>query len=575
MLKWRNLIDINYKKSKIMKAPILLFTAILMAWATSAQTTFSVPERTPEQQYPRLVTLLNYNINVAISYAKSQGQTVEEFGKYCGEFYKKSWAKEGGFQTFVKGNLMNLTDLSEKVEIVNQNDKKVTLKAIGFYTNLRDNEHIYNVTYDEFIQFLKASHDPIAKHMGSTISFKILDDGLEVVLESTPDKEYVESLYQAGIELHRKAEKTQNRSLDNRAEKIFKKVIEIEPDHAPSLVQLAWIHNTKETKRFWEDGFLDSAFYFANRALKADNKSASVYVLLSILNQTKGNYEEALKMSEKSLLYDSGQSRVYGSMGNLYFNTSDYPKAVEMNIKQLELDKTTGDNYWTLNRMFYQLGRTGFIKESEVYNKRLLKLNNDSSAYFQNLMFEYFLLNDYDAVKKMATDRVKKNPDDLNSKYFLVWSNLFQKNYDEAYQWLNEIHKVSVTEGRQVNPNPWFGYAFLKKGKNKEAEEHFSGSILQANRQIQANIYPEINLPYLTLTSVYSAKGETEKALEALAKNKSYHLQTVIFLKQDPMLENIRNEPEFQNILKETERKYKNTHKEVEKILAAHGMMNK
>ncbi|WP_372950353.1 tetratricopeptide repeat protein [Mariniphaga sp.] len=557
-----------------MKTPILLFAAILMAWATSAQTTFSVPERTPEQQYPRLVLLLNYNINVAISYAKSHGQTVEEFGKYCGDLYKETWSKEGGFQTFVTGNLMNLTDLSEKVEIVNQTDKKVTLKVIGFYPNLRNNEPIHNVTYDEFIRFFKASHDLIAEYLGCTVSFKILDDGLEVVLESTPDKEYVESLYQAGIELHRKAEQTRNRSLDNRAAGIFKKVIELEPNHAPSLIQLGWIYNSKETKRFWEEGFLDSAFYFANRALQADDKSASVYGLLSTLNQTKGNYDEALKISEKSLMFDPGQSGVYRFMGNLYFNTCDYPKAVEMNIKQLEQDKANGDNFYTLNAMFSQLGRTGFIKESEVYNKRLLKLNNDSSAYFQNLMFEYFLLDDYEAVNKMATERLKKKPDDLNCKYFLVWSNLFQKNYDEAYQWLNEIHEVSVTEGRQVNPNPWFGYAFSKKGKNKEAEEHFSGAILQANRQIQANIYPEINLPYLTLASVYSAKGETEKALEALGKNKSYHLQTVIFLKQDPMLENIRNEPKFQKILKETVRKYENAHKEVGKILATHGLLN-
>jgi hypothetical protein len=161
--------------------------------------------------------LFNYNIIVTISYAKSQGQTVEEFGNYCGNLYKETWSKEGGFQTFVTGNLMNMTDLSEKVEIVNQTDKRVTLKVVDFYPNLRDNEPIYNVTYEEFIRFFKASHDPIADYMGCAVSFKILDDGVEVVLESTPNKEYVESLYQEGILLHRNAEQSRNRSLDNRA----------------------------------------------------------------------------------------------------------------------------------------------------------------------------------------------------------------------------------------------------------------------------------------------------------------------------------------------------------------------
>ena len=112
-----------------MRKLIFITIAILFAWATSAQNQFTVPERTAEKQYPRVVWVFNYNLTVAINYAKSMGQTVEDYGRYCGDIYKLTWPKGGEFKAFVEGNIMNLTDFSEKVEIVSQSGNKVVLKV--------------------------------------------------------------------------------------------------------------------------------------------------------------------------------------------------------------------------------------------------------------------------------------------------------------------------------------------------------------------------------------------------------------------------------------------------------------
>lgn len=158
------------------------FLAFLFSWTVSAQDQFSVPVRSPEQQKPRIAWMVHYQTNVAISYAKTMGKTVDEFGKFSGDLYKTTWPQDGGFKLFVEGNLLNLGDLSHKIEITEQTVEKVVLMVYGFYPELRRNNEIYGVTYEEYIRFIETSHNQIAKQLGCSISLKIVDGGLEVVL---------------------------------------------------------------------------------------------------------------------------------------------------------------------------------------------------------------------------------------------------------------------------------------------------------------------------------------------------------------------------------------------------------
>lgn len=164
-----------------MKTTIFLF-GIIFSWMVSAQDQFSLPVRSPEQQKPRIAWLVHYQTNVSISYAKAMGKTVDEFGKFSGDLYKATWPQDGGFKLFVEGNLLNLGDLSDKIEITEQTAEKVVLMVYGFYPELRRNNEIYGVTYEEYIRFIETSHKQVAKHLSCSLSLKIIDGGLEVVL---------------------------------------------------------------------------------------------------------------------------------------------------------------------------------------------------------------------------------------------------------------------------------------------------------------------------------------------------------------------------------------------------------
>lgn len=94
--------------------------------------------------------------------------------------------------------------------------------------------------------------------------------GLKAVCQITDAKtgNRVEAskIYSEAIEMHRNAELQQNRDLDLKAAALFKKAIETDPGHVPSYVQLGWIYATQMDGNFREDNYLDSAFYFAEKA---------------------------------------------------------------------------------------------------------------------------------------------------------------------------------------------------------------------------------------------------------------------------------------------------------------------
>ena len=81
---------------------------------------------------------------------------------------------------------------------------------------------------------------------------------------------------------------------------------------------------------------------------------------------------------------------------------------------------------------------------------------------------------------------------------------------------------------------------------------------------------------YCDLANIYGLTNQREKAFENLrifAKNQVFPYFRVRWIKEDPMLNSIRNEPEFQKILNDIESKYQAEHERVGIWLKEPGMM--
>ncbi len=116
------------------------------------------------------------------------------------------------------------------------------------------------------------------------------------------------------------------------------------------------------------------------------------------------------------------------------------------------------------------------------------------------------------------------------------------------------------------------GYAYWQNGFKKEAEYYFNEHINYCNMMNELGRIASTQrfLTYYVLARIFAFKGEKDKAYENL---KIFNQRKVMYtwmatgIKNDPLFNSIRDEPEFQQIVREIEAKYQAEHERVRQWL--------
>jgi len=145
------------------------------------------------------------------------------------------------------------------------------------------------------------------------------------------------------------------------------------------------------------------------------------------------------------------------------------------------------------------------------------------------------------------------------------------KYYKQYLMELETRKEISYADMHRV------GYAFYINGYEKEAEYYFDLQLEYCNNLINEK-RPSAQKYYANYdrAGIYAFRGEREKAYEDLRifnQRKYQSLWMVNLIKNDPLFDSIRNEPEFQQIVKDVEAKYQAEHERVRKWLAEQGML--
>ena len=111
----------------------------------------------------------------------------------------------------------------------------------------------------------------------------------------------------------------------------------------------------------------------------------------------------------------------------------------------------------------------------------------------------------------------------------------------------------------------------------EQADLHFKNAVKILNDEI--GMFNKTAYSFYAqafLACMYAAAGDKEKAIQCLShvkERETIHLYLVNSMKEWPMLESIRHEPEFEAILAEMESKYERVHKRVGELLKEEGLI--
>ncbi|MEI6061577.1 MAG: hypothetical protein WCR72_12770 [Bacteroidota bacterium] len=152
-------------KYKIITAAIVMLSIVNVIYAQEKNETVKLPVLTVEQKWETAEGNLIYFVISGISYAKSKGQTAEDFGVWAGKVGCPYWQTLDSLTPakFVQQISMNKQQFKNfQMEILEAKKSSVKGRMKGFGNNLVTEYNLGGVTEDDYRRFFAKKWETIA-----------------------------------------------------------------------------------------------------------------------------------------------------------------------------------------------------------------------------------------------------------------------------------------------------------------------------------------------------------------------------------------------------------------------------
>ncbi|MBA7539879.1 hypothetical protein ES705_32164 [subsurface metagenome] len=141
----------------------------------------------------------------------------------------------------------------------------------------------------------------------------------------------------------------------------------------------------------------------------------------------------------------------------------------------------------------------------------------------------------------------------------------YMRDYASAYHYYKRFLEIKEAQNLDIYryENDKIEVVLSKMGLIEESEKYFNDFKDYTENDISIN-------RHLNLSMLYSYRGDTKRAIEQLElflQQNNYDYWVTVFLKMDPLIDNIKDLPEFKKILSDIEIKFWNSHKQIKASL--------
>ncbi|HAQ18324.1 MAG TPA: hypothetical protein DCR40_03720 [Prolixibacteraceae bacterium] len=441
-----------------------------------------------------------------------------------------------------------------------------------------DESHVWSNEYDRDWKEIFSVQSEVAETIASELHAAITPEEKQLIQKFPTTDLTAYDFYQRG-----RAEHT-NYWIDNgkrsgliRAEGLYYKALEYDSLFARAYAGLGRAYMDKH---YWEsyfsENFLDSALILANIALTYDDQLAEAYTLKGDCYREIGNTEQAMPEYDKAIKLNPNDWMAYWGKGILNYN-DDLVKVIDNLQNAASLNH--GPELPILLRQISNVYRmAGFIEKSNYYSQEALKLDDDSLAYYCVVSRNELQSNNNIKAIEFLIKGYKIDSTNVDILAQLGQGYMYIGQYKESLKYFKKLYEKSETFGKYYLYNTQrLAYLYWKNGYKKEAEFYFDKQIEYCNSLIKSGRpHAHLHYTYYDLAGVYAFRGEKDKAYENLRsfnQRQRIPLWMVNLIKEDPLFDNMRNEPEFQLIVRDMEAKYQAEHERVRKWLEEQKML--
>jgi AraC-like DNA-binding protein/TolB-like protein len=366
----------------------------------------------------------------------------------------------------------------------------------------------------------------------------------------------------------------------NEAKKTFEKCINLDSTYSDAYVKLAQIyfdflypHTDDLPLRYL---YQDSGLIFIEKALHFDKNNVEANACKKGYLISKGLFQEAEKLSPivDKQVKNAGY---YMTTAMEYYELQDFYHFFENILKYYEL-KPVSEIIppFLFNIELVCYNATGFPELSRKKNAEWFANMNDTALYDNfNVLIEIRDGN-FQKALELTEIRLKKYPNSIVFMNHEIVIRNYLRDYEKALKLMIRLEKETEKRGISPYPSYIYGYIYLKNRMTEKALPIFEGAIKNFEEQIKYSSWEaKLYYSHFSLAKIYAALNNKQQSMYYLGLMKKSTSTPKLFicdLKNDPMFDNVRQEPEFHKITRELEKKYLEEHEKIRKLLISRGL---
>lgn len=309
---------------------------------------------------------------------------------------------------------------------------------------------------------------------------------------------------------------------------------------------------------------------YADKALLYDPQLPQSLVAKAFSYMHSGNNIKAVPFLEKALEYNPNSAMVINTLADFYTNyIPNTAKYLEYALKGIQLDIASHDSITT---SFIYLHLSNALVQSGFINEALQNINKSLEYNPRNLYSQYvraYILFAKEGNAQQALSLIEEALSYDTTRLDILQEagkvSFYMRDYEKAYSFYKKYISLKEALNLEIykHENGRIAIVLEKNDLKEESQEYFADFLQFAEQD--NSIYKHIHF-----CLYYSYIGKTDEAIDQLKlflNEENYHYWTILFLDKDPMIDNIKDLPEFKKVYKDIEDKFWKYHEDIKKKL--------
>jgi TolB-like protein/Tfp pilus assembly protein PilF len=448
----------------------------------------------------------------------------------------------------------------------------------------KEDRLIWSKPYDRIIEKVEDLIDlqkEIAELVAKEIEAIITPEEKQIINTIPTTSLTAYEFYQRAVQEHLKHWlKWNDMEAVERAEKLYHRALEYDSTFAQAYEGLANVYWHKNYGDVLSENYLDSMLILLNIALSYDDQLASAYVKKGDYYRENNDKEKAIKEYDKALEINPNIWVVYLNSVSSIGIYNDEAIKIEYLLKSASLHRG-----FYLSRLYRYIAfyLSAYSQEkSNYYLEEALKLDDDSADHFLALTRIEGRKGDFDKAIEYGKKSYAHDSTINSIAYLLGINHTFLGQYEESLKYFRKYEELNIlkkVDSRNIDIRDKFriGYAYWAYGFEEEGEHYINEGLKFYDRMLELKRISPLEFHTLYgFAAAYTFQGQQEKAYEYLklvSQPQSMPHWRVKEINYDPLFDSIRDEPEFQQIMREVETKYQAEHDRVKQWLEENDLL--